>query len=126
RAFTPDARFVEAPLPPPPFPSWLKLTPRQWGVIARFWWWFFDHHREQESRAQAQARAEAAARALVDLAALGEDVLVVAHGFFNTMVGRSLKALGWRCKKDGGFAYWSVRRFEAPGETARKHREAMR
>jgi len=39
-------------------------------------------------------------------------VLVVAHGFFNTMVGRALGRQGWRCTVDGGFSYWASRRFE--------------
>jgi len=112
RAFAEDPIFIEAPLPPPHWPRWLKLSPRLWGVISRFWWWMFNHHDSQESRAEAQVRAEEAARQLVQLAASGQDVLVVAHGFFNTMVGVALRKLGWRCTADGGFSYWSARRFE--------------
>jgi len=115
RAFAEDPLFVEAPLPPPHWPRWLKLSPRWWGVISRFWWWVFNHHDAQETRAEAEARADEAARLLVDLAASGQDVLVVAHGFFNTMVGVALRRLGWRCTIDGGFKYWSARRFEASG-----------
>jgi broad specificity phosphatase PhoE len=112
RAFAEDPIFIEAPLPPPHWPRWLKLSPRLWGVISRFWWWMFNHHDSQESRAQAQVRADEAARQLIQLAAGGQDVLVVAHGFFNTMVGVELRRLGWRCTADGGFSYWSARRFE--------------
>src|SRR5215469_15396328 len=112
RAFAEDPLFVEAPLPPPHWPRWLKLSPRWWGVIARFWWWVFNHHDAQETRAEAEARADEAARLLVDLAASGQDVLVVAHGFFNTMVGVALRRLGWRCTIDGGWRYWAARRFE--------------
>jgi broad specificity phosphatase PhoE len=112
RAFAEDPLFVEAPLPPPHWPRWLKLSPRFWGFISRFWWWFFNHHDNQESRAQAQARADEAARLLIDLAATGQDVLVVAHGFFNGMVGFALRRAGWRCTRDGGFRYWAARRFE--------------
>jgi broad specificity phosphatase PhoE len=112
RAFAEDPLFVEAPLPPPHWPRWLKLSPRFWGFISRFWWWFFNHHDDQESRAQAQARADEAARLLIDLAATGQDVLVVAHGFFNGMVGFALGRAGWRCTRDGGFRYWAARRYE--------------
>lgn len=112
RAFAEDPLFIEAPLPPPNFPAWFKMSPRLWGVTARLWWWFFDHHEGQETRAEAQRRAEEAARQLIDLAATGQDVLVVAHGFFNGMVGEALKRLGWRCVNDQGFRYWSARRFE--------------
>lgn len=112
RAFAEDPLFIEAPLPPPHWPRWLKLSPRIWGVVSRFWWWVFNQHDQQESRAQAEARADEAARQLAALAAGGQDVLVVAHGFFNTMVGRALRRRGWRCVEDGGYRYWSARRFE--------------
>ena len=114
RAFAEDPMFIEAPLPPPDWPGWFKLSPRLWGFVARVWWWFFNHHDGQETRAQAQVRADEAARVLVDMASTGQDVLVVAHGFFNGMVGESLKRLGWRCVEDHGFSYWSARRFESP------------
>jgi broad specificity phosphatase PhoE len=112
RAFAEDPLFVEAPLPPPHWPRWLKLSPRLWGFTARFWWWMFNHHDNQESRAEAKARADQAAKVLVDLAATGQDVLVVAHGFFNTMIGVSLQRRGWKCVADGGYRYWAARRFE--------------
>jgi broad specificity phosphatase PhoE len=116
RAFAEDATFVEAPLPPPPLPGWLRASPRVWGFTARVCWWFFNHTEGHESRRDAQARAGEAAKQLTDLAATGQDVLVVAHGFFNTMIGRALKRLGWRCTLDEGFRYWAARRFEWPGE----------
>ena len=109
-----DALFIEAPLPPPGLPAWIKLSPPVWGLTARLWWWFFDHHHSEETRAQARARAAQAAGRLTELAAAGDDVLVVAHGFFNGMVGGALKRLGWRCTLDQGYRYWSARRFEAP------------
>ncbi len=39
-------------------------------------------------------------------------VTLVAHGFFNTMIGLELRRLGWRCVQDRGFKYWSTRHFE--------------
>ncbi|MFZ5670204.1 MAG: histidine phosphatase family protein [Pseudomonadota bacterium] len=114
RSYAEDPLFIEAPLPPPRWPRWVRLSPRLWGFIARFWWWFFDHNEGEESRAQAQQRADQAARMLADMAQDGQDVLVVAHGFFNGMVGESLKRLGWRCTEDQGFRYWRARRFERP------------
>jgi broad specificity phosphatase PhoE len=112
RAFAQDPLFVEAPLPPPPFPAWLHMSPRLWGFISRFWWWFFDHHAGEESRAEAEARADQAAAMLAEMAREGQDVLVVAHGFFNTMIGEALKRQGWRCTQDQGFHYWRARTFE--------------
>ena len=119
RAFTQNDALIEAPLPPPAAPGWVKLSPRHWGVIARISWWFFDHHQGEETRAQAQTRADAVATSLIDRAEAGDDVLVLAHGFFNLMVGRSLRRRGWRCTNDGGYQYWSARRFEKRGRRGR-------
>jgi broad specificity phosphatase PhoE len=114
RPFGSDPALVEAPLPPPNWPKWLKLAPRTWGVIARTWWWFFNHHGGQETRVEAQARAEMAADRLIALAEEGRDVVVIAHGFFNTMVGLALRRRGWKLTHDQGYRYWSQRRFEKP------------
>ena len=112
RVFEHHDMLIEAPLPPPRLPSWIKLSPRLWGFIARFWWWFFNHHDGQENRAEAEARADRAAAMLIGLAAGGETVVVLAHGFFNHLIGRSLKKLGWKLVESEGYKYWSMRRFE--------------
>ena len=111
RPFTCDSIFVEAPLPAPRSPAALRLGPKAWGVITRFLWWF-GHSGGQESRSQAWTRARAVADRLEAEAAGGREVLVVAHGFFNGMVGVELTRRGWRCVRDRGFKYWSARRFE--------------
>lgn len=107
-----DALFIEAPLPPPGLPDWIKLSPRWWGVVSRFWWHLSDRHHQQETRAQAEIRAGQAARVLIERAESGQDVLVLAHGYFNHMVGAQLKALGWKLVHNQGFKYWSQRRYE--------------
>ncbi len=112
RAYARDPLFVEAPLPPPRWPGWIRLSPRAWGFISRVWWWFFNHHEGQETRAQAEQRADQAAAVLIELARDGQDVLLVAHGFFNGMIGEALRRQGWRCTQDQGFYYWKARRFE--------------
>lgn len=111
KAFATDPLFIEAPLPPPPWPRWIKMSPKHWGFFARFWWWFFDHHDGQESRAQAELRADQAADLLIDLSKNGQEVLLVAHGFFNTMIGIQLKLRGWRRIGGRGWRYWNTRRF---------------
>jgi len=112
-----DPMLVEAPLPPPNLPSWFKLSPRLWGVTSRITWWFFDHHDGQESRFEAQRRADVVADRVAALALHG-DVLIVAHGFFNTMIGRSLRRHGWKLKSSQGYKYWAMRRFERTGPAA--------
>jgi broad specificity phosphatase PhoE len=114
RPFQSDPLFIEAPLPSPPLPACCRLSPRWWGVLSRVFWQAFDYHDGQESRAQAAARARQAARFLIEQTTGGQDVLLIAHGYFNFMIGRSLKAEGWRRAGDQGFKYWSARRFE-PG-----------
>ena len=111
REFAREAVLIEAPLPPPNLPSWIRLSPSMWGFLARFWWWFFNHHEGEETRGQAEARAAQAAVMLERLAASGEDVVVLAHGFFNFMIGRALKRRGWRLVHSQGWKYWSMRRF---------------
>lgn len=112
REVTSDVLFIEAPLPPPHFPSWFKLPPKYWGGVARFWWHAFNHHDGQETRAEAEVRAGRVAAILIDRAETGEDVLVLAHGYFNHMVGRCLRNAGWALIHNQGFKYWSQRRYE--------------
>jgi broad specificity phosphatase PhoE len=112
RAFAEEALLVEAPLPPPNWPSWVRLSPKLWGFFARFWWWFFNHHEGGETRRQAEVRAEEAAQKLEALADAGQNVVVLAHGFFNVLIGRALRRRGWRMTLREGYKYWSTRRFE--------------
>jgi len=112
RDFAQEAVLIEAPLPPPNWPAWVRLSPRLWGFFARFWWWFFNHHEGQETRRQAEGRADRAAARLDELARSGQNVVVLAHGFFNVLIGRSLRRLGWRQTVREGYKYWSTRRFE--------------
>ncbi len=114
RDFASESLFVEAPLPPPNLPDFIKMRPSYWGFLARVCWWFFNHHEGQETRRQAEGRAEAAADRLIAAAGQGQDVVVLAHGFFNFMVGRALRRRGWRIVVSQGYKYWSMRRFEHP------------
>ena len=114
RNFTQEPLLIEAPLPPPNWPSWVRMSPKLWGFFSRFFWWFFNHHHGLENRAQAEARADVAAGKLVELAASGQDVVVLAHGFFNVLIGRALRKRGWRMTLREGYKYWSTRRFERP------------
>ena len=111
RDFIVDAMFVEAPLPAPRTPALLRLGPKAWGVVTRLLW-YLGRSGGQESRRHAWARARSAAERLIAEADGGREVLVVAHGFFNGMVGVELTRRGWRCVRDRGFKYWAARRFE--------------
>jgi broad specificity phosphatase PhoE len=112
RAFAREVSLIEAPLPPPPLPGFVKLNPRTWGFISRVAWWFFGHHEGQETRRQAEGRARDVAKRLAAEADAGRKVLVLAHGFFNTMIGRELKRLGWYRAEGRGYRYWSAHLFK--------------
>jgi broad specificity phosphatase PhoE len=66
KQFVRDAVFIEAPLPPPPFPGFVRLNPKTWGFLSRVAWWFFGHHEGQETRREAELRARDVARRLID------------------------------------------------------------
>lgn len=107
-----DVRLIEAPLPPPPFPGFLSMSPKLWGFFARFWWWYLNHHAGQEPRAQAEARVRSVLAEITAQADEGKHVLIVAHGFINAMMGLELARMGWRRVWGRGWKYWSTRRFE--------------
>ncbi len=111
REVTADVLFIEAPLPPPPLPDFITFRPPLWGFVARVAW-YLGYGEGDETRQQAEARAEAAADKLIAASEAGGEVLLLAHGYFNNMIGISLKRRGWKLVDDQGFHYWSVRRFE--------------
>jgi broad specificity phosphatase PhoE len=112
KLFVRDPVFIEAPLPPPPLPDFIRMSPRHWGFFTRVCWWYFNYHEDVESRAQAEVRAGLVAERLIASATAGEKVLVLAHGFFNTMIGIELKKRGWALVDGRGHRYWSAKRYE--------------
>jgi broad specificity phosphatase PhoE len=111
REFPHHEVLIEAPLPPPNLPSWVRLSPKTWGFITRVLWWYLDHHHGEEGRYQAEVRADRAAALLIELSAGGDTVVVLAHGFFNHLIGRALRKRGWNLVESEGYRYWSIRRF---------------
>lgn len=103
-----EERFVEAPLPPPRLPDFVKFRPRFWGVVARTTW-YFGNSRDKETRQQAEVRADAGADWLIDQASKHNSVGLVAHGWFNRMLRTCLEAKGWTCVYDGRDSHWSHR-----------------
>jgi len=110
-----DPMFVEAPLPPPPAPTFLKLRPGQWGVVSRALWILGYAPEGVESHSESWERVGKVTARLADLASQG-DVLLCAHGYLNWMIDRRLRRGGWRrAERDGGNRYWSWRVYEPPG-----------
>jgi broad specificity phosphatase PhoE len=109
-----DPLYVEAPLPPPPVPL-IKLSPGQWGVVSRFFWVFGYAPKGVETHREAWVRVDQAIDRLTRETAKG-DVLLCAHGYFNWMLDKRLRALGWRrASREGSNRFWSWRVYEAPG-----------
>jgi broad specificity phosphatase PhoE len=108
-----EALFVEAPLPPPRYPRFVKMNPSSWGWgwHARVFWWM-GFSRGQETRDEAKLRAAHAVDKVIALAESGRDILICGHGWFNRMMRPELTRRGWRCTRDGGDGYWSFRRYE--------------
>jgi len=110
---TPHKVFNEAPLPPPRFKT-RKFLPKVWNVLARTFW-LRGHSIDDENVHEARERAVDAAQLLHETAA-GNSVYLAAHGWFNRMLRRPLKRLGWVCIYDGGDKYWSYRVYEYRGK----------
>ncbi len=123
RAFVQMELLVEAPLPPPHLPSFIKFTPNSsgWGFVARTWWWYTNTNAGGETRKEAQQRAKTAAQFLAGKAAEGGDVLVLAHGYFNLMISLELKKMGYIKTLEQGFKYWGCRRYALRGQKRISH-----
>lgn len=109
-----NAVFNEAPLPPPRFKT-KRYLPKTWNILARTAW-LRGHSLDGESVHDARARAIQAANVLHERAQ-GQSVYLAAHGWFNRMLRRPLKKLGWVCVYDGGDKYWSYRVYEYRGKS---------
>lgn len=108
-----DAMFVEAPLPAPPIPSFIRLTPTTWGVISRMFWFIGYAPKGCENHFRAQRRVRRVADRLVSEAMQADgDVLLCAHGYLNWMIHRVLVRRGWALvDHQGGNHYWSHRAY---------------
>lgn len=109
-----DVLFVEAPLPPPPLPDWVKFSPRVWGVLSRSWWTFGYAPGDMETRPQTWVRIDRIINVLSEHAGEG-DVILCAHGYINWMMSRRMKRHGWALeKRRSGNKHWSHRVYTRP------------
>lgn len=114
-----DPIFIEAPLPPPPAPDFIRLRPGQWGVVSRTLWIAGFAPEGVENHWQCWARVRRIVRRLETHAEDG-DVLLCAHGYLNWMIDQRLRRDGWRrVEREGRNRYWSWRVYEPPGEAQR-------
>ena len=101
-----DPLFAEAPLASPRIPL-LRMTVAKWAVLARLLW-----HAGQtqgiENYPRARARAAEAADILTARVMAGGAVALVAHGYFNAMIGRQLRRRGWSRAGSHRVKYWNA------------------
>lgn len=102
-----DPLFAEAPLAAPRIPI-LRMKAPVWAVMARILW-HAGYHPEIENYRRAKSRAMQAADILVDRAHANEGVAVlVAHGYFNAMIGRVLRKRGFRRTGAHRARFWNA------------------
>jgi len=88
-----DPLFAEAPLASPPIPL-LRMKVPKWAVVARILW-HAGYHPEIENYRRAKHRASQAADILTKRARADGVAALVAHGYFNFLIGRELRRRGF-------------------------------
>ena len=112
-----DPLFEEAPLAAPKIPL-IKMKVPIWAVMARIMW-HAGYHPEIENYRRAKARAVAAADILIERAATNDgDAVLVAHGYFNAMIGRVLRRRGYARTGSHRVRFWNAVIYERDGVIA--------
>jgi len=101
-----DPLFAEAPLPSPRIPL-LRMKVPKWAVIARILW-HAGYHPEIETYTSAKRRAQDAAGILMARAKSQGAVALVAHGYFNFLIGRELKTHGFAKSGSHRAKFWNA------------------
>ncbi|MES2255669.1 MAG: histidine phosphatase family protein [Pseudomonadota bacterium] len=101
-----DPLFAEAPLASPRIPL-LKMRVPKWAVVARVLW-HVGYHPEIENYRRARHRAAEAADILTDKVRAGGSAVLVAHGYFNAMIGRQLRQRGFVRTGAHRVRYWNA------------------
>ena len=108
-----DPLFVEAPLASPPLPLLAMRVP-QWAVMSRILW-HAGFTPGIENYRRARHRAAQAADILVARARKNGAAALVAHGYFNWMIGRQLRRRGFAKRGIHQARYWNTVIYDKPG-----------
>ena len=100
-----DPLFAEAPLASPPIPL-LKMKVPKWAVVSRILW-HAGYHPEIENYRRAKHRAAQAADILIARAHRDGVTALVAHGYFNLIIGRELRHRGFRKSGSHRARFWN-------------------
>lgn len=117
--FTTDPVFVEIPMVRPELPTFLRKLPLPvivWSVLSRVLWWLGLVNGEESYKAS-MLRVNIALGKLEEAAEHHDTILLSGHGFFNHMLGKQLKQLGWReqsgmVKSSEAHKYWTCKIFD--------------
>jgi broad specificity phosphatase PhoE len=101
-----DPLFVEAPLASPRIPM-LRMKVPKWAVVARVLW-HAGYHPEIENYRKAKHRASQAADILASRAHTDGAAALVAHGYFNFLIGRQLRRRGFRKSGSHRAKFWNA------------------
>lgn len=107
---TADPLFAEAPLASPRIPL-LRMGVPKWAVVSRILW-HMGFAPGIENAALAALRAEKATDILVARAQEAGTAVLVAHGYFNWMIGRRLKRRGFVRTGSHQARYWNTVTYE--------------
>jgi broad specificity phosphatase PhoE len=101
-----DPLFAEAPLASPRIPL-ISLTVPTWAVVARILW-HAGYTPGIEDYRKARHRAGRAADILIARARENGASALVAHGYFNAMIGRNLRTRGFSRTGSHRVRYWNA------------------
>jgi len=101
-----DPLFVEAPLASPRIPL-LRMKVPKWAVVARILW-HAGYHPKIENYRRAKHRASHAADILIGKARKEGVAVLVAHGYFNAMIGRELRRRGFAQSGSHRARFWNA------------------
>ncbi len=101
-----DALFVEAPLASPCIPL-LRMTVPKWAVVSRLMWYAGFSPKIEKYR-HAKRRARQAAERLCATARKDGAAALVAHGYFNYLIGIELRRRGFAQTGSHKAKYWNA------------------
>ena len=107
-----DPLFVEAPLASPRIPL-LRMKVPTWAVMARILW-HAGYHPEIEDYRRSKHRAVRAADILTKRAREEGTAALVAHGYFNLIIGRELRRRGFRKTGSHLVQFWNAVIYDLP------------
>ena len=114
---TADPLFAEAPLVSPPIPLLTMRVPK-WAVMSRVLW-HVGFHPEIENPRAAAKRAVQAAEILIARAKKSGMTALVAHGYFNWMIGRVLLKRGLARTGSHQARYWNTVIYESDNDSGK-------